>query len=124
MRRLKDILGRLKALREEKALKQERVAECLGIERSTYVRKELGEIPITTEEWIRLAEAMGKDPAYFFAPESPPPREKGSKRELLCKLYSSLNEAERDDLLCVIHLMLKKIKRKTVQNTLKMLCGM
>jgi len=117
----KEILGRLKRLRTEMDLRQEHMARCLGVDRTTYVRKERGSIPITTEEWIKLAEVTAKDPSFFFmhpgSVEDP-----GEDREaLLVKLYRALTAEERDELLCGIHLMLKGIRRKTVRNTLERL---
>lgn len=63
----KKVLKRLKALREKRSLLQEQVARCLGIDRTTYVRKEKGLIPITTDEWLQLAVTMKEDPAFFFS---------------------------------------------------------
>lgn len=119
----KDILERLKRLREEKDLRQEHMARYLGIDRTTYVRKERGSIPITTDEWIKLAEAMEKDPSYFFrcsmSADKDPSIE--DREALLLKLYRALTPEERDDFVCGIHLMLKGIRRKTVRETVERL---
>ena len=63
----REVLERLRALREELALNQDYLAKRVGVDRTTYVRKERGVIPITTEEWIKLAAAMDREPSYFFA---------------------------------------------------------
>lgn len=67
-----DILDRLKALRKELALRQESLAARLGVDRSTYVRKERGAIPITTDEWLKLAKALDREPSYFFVCSTKP----------------------------------------------------
>jgi transcriptional regulator with XRE-family HTH domain len=120
---VKKILNRLKSLREELALRQDYIAGRVGVDRSTYVRKEGGSVPITTEEWIKIAGAMGADPSYFFSacddktpgPE-PPPRER-----LLLRLYRSLRPAEQEDLVCAVYCKCRHIRRKAVQDTLKLL---
>lgn len=119
----KEILARLRTLREEKDLRQGYIARRLGIDRTTYVRKEQGIIPITTEEWIKLAEAMGKDLSYFFSLSSPVfnKNEIGAAEMLLLKLYRSLSPEERYDLICGINLLLKNVRRKETSETLEML---
>lgn len=117
----KDILGRLKSLREEKDLRQGFVAKRLGVDRTTYVRKEQGKIPITTEEWIRLARLMDKNPAYFFGSALDEVFDADRRAVLLVKLYSTLKRRERDDLICGVHMKLKDIKRKAVADALKTL---
>lgn len=113
----KEILARLKMLRVEKSLRQGHVARRLGIDRTTYVRKEQGAIPITTEEWLALAQTMEMEPSYFFnypcAPEE--------KEQLLLKLYRSLSREERNDLIRNIKAALKGVRRKTVTDTLERL---
>ena len=117
----KEILGRLKRLRTEMDLRQEHMARCLGVDRTTYVRKERGSIPITTEEWIKLAEVTAKDPSFFFKRPGSVEDSAEDRESLLVKLYRALTAEERDELLCGIHLMLKGIRRKTVRNTLERL---
>ncbi len=120
----KDILNRLKALREEKDLRQEYIARRLGIDRTTYVRKESGAIPITTEEWLKLADAMEQDPAYFFSLQRPyPDTPEGARERLLIKLYRSLSQRQKEEFICGIHIMLKGIKKKAVRDTLEELRG-
>lgn len=117
----KEILARLKRLRTDMGLRQEHMARCLGIDRTTYVRKECGSIPITTEEWIKLAEATEKDPSFFFMckGEERGPAEDGGA--LLSRLYRALTPEERDELVCGIHLMLKGLRRKAVREALERL---
>ncbi|MBI5588045.1 MAG: helix-turn-helix transcriptional regulator [Deltaproteobacteria bacterium] len=110
----KDILKRLKTLRIEKALRQEHVAKTLGVSRTTYVRKEQGTIPITTEEWVMLAEAMGKELGYFFSLSG-----MGDKEAFLLKFYRVLTPDERVDLLSGIDLIFKKAKRKEIVKALE-----
>ena len=117
----KEILGRLKRLRTEMDLRQEHMARCLGVDRTTYVRKERGSIPITTEEWIKLAEVTEKDPSFFFKHQGSVEDSAEGREALLVKLYRALTAEERDELLCGVHLMLKGIRRKTVRNTLERL---
>jgi len=115
MTALKKVLRRLKALREQSSLSQSVLAEALGINRSTYVRKELGYIPITTEEWIKIAERLNVKPGYFFLTERGIVKNCADDHErALISLYHSLKIMERDDLLTLIAIVFKGIKRKKV----------
>ncbi|MBI5969671.1 MAG: helix-turn-helix transcriptional regulator [Deltaproteobacteria bacterium] len=118
----KDILGRLKNLREEKAIRQESIARRLGIARTTYVRKERGAIPITTDEWLKLACAMKEEPSYFFSASSAAmglkKKYSNGREKLLLKLYRSLDGAEKDEFICTLSLALKDARKKTVRQTL------
>lgn len=120
----KDILGRLRNLREEKAIRQECIARRLGIDRTTYVRKERGAIPITTDEWIKLAYAMKEDPAYFFSVPAPhvmgglKKKYSNGKEKLLLKLYRSLDSEEKDEFICTLSLVFKDARKKTVRQAL------
>ncbi len=123
MTNTKEILNRLRALRKEKELRQEYVARQLGIDRTTYVRKERGLIPITTEEWLKLANTMDKDPSYFF--ESPASTDKKGVESpdemFILKLYRSLSMEDKRDLLSFIRLILRVTEKKGVKETLKKL---
>jgi transcriptional regulator with XRE-family HTH domain len=115
MLRTKEILRRLKVLREEKRLRQEHLARRLGVDRTTYARKEKGSIPLTTEEWLKLARAMGEEMEYFFTSSF---SDIEARERLLLKLYRSLSPSEQRDLLATMHLILKGIRRKKVQDAL------
>ena len=118
----KEILIRLKALREEKELRQEQIATCLGIDRTTYVRKESGAIPITTEEWLKLGETMEMDPSYFFGISGPNEYKDGDMKErLLLNLYKLLSPDDRDCMIAALRLLLKNVQSKGVQDALKQL---
>lgn len=118
----KDVLDRLKNLREELSLRQDYLAKRVGVDRTTYVRKEGGAIPITTDEWIKLANAMGREPAYFFSPgRDIPGPEPGQREALLVRLYKTLRPAEQDDLVFTVYSKCRCIRRKAVQDTLKLL---
>lgn len=118
----RDILERLKTLRKEMALRQENIAERIGVDRSTYVRKERGAIPITTEEWIKLAKVLNREPSYFFIC-APKAAETGlaMRERLLLKLYRSLRVNEQDEMICAVYMKLRNIRRKAVQETLRRL---
>ncbi len=114
----KEILLRLRVLRMEKRLRQSYLARRLGIDRTTYARKEKGTIPITTEEWLKIAGALDEEMDYFFiSPDSAD----GGRERLLLKLYRSLSPEEQSDLVASIRLMLKGIRKKAVQDTLERL---
>lgn len=49
---------KLRNLRKQKGLSQERVAKALCTDTSNYCRKERGEIKIHDEEWARLAQFL------------------------------------------------------------------
>lgn len=97
----------------------------MGIDRTTYVRKELGLIPITTDEWVKIADSVNEDPCFFFclagAPVDYSPLT--PKEETLMALYRSLRQGEREDFLVLLSVSLKHIKRKKVREALEKLCG-
>ena len=119
----REVLERLRALREELALRQDYLAKRVGVDRTTYVRKERGVIPITTEEWIKLAAAMDREPSYFFAGGAAVKPALAKREMLLLRLYRSLRPPEQDDFVCAVHLKCRSIRRKAVQETLKLLQG-
>ena len=116
MQNIKYILDRLRNLRIKKGLRQDQVAKVLGVSRTTYVRKEQGSIPITTEEWVRLADSLGKEPGYFFSLLS-----EDEKETLILKLYRALTPEERSDFLCAVDLVLKRVARKNIVQALEKL---
>ncbi len=121
---LKKVLIRLKALREQNSLSQSALAKTLGINRSTYVRKELGYIPITTKEWIKLAVRMKVNPGYFFLRDGGSAEELGDGRDMaLLALFHSLKGVEQRDLLTLIIIAFKGIKRKKVRENIARLRG-
>ncbi|HLE18133.1 MAG TPA: helix-turn-helix transcriptional regulator [Syntrophales bacterium] len=117
------VLKRLKSLREELALRQDYVAGRVGVDRTTYLRKEGGSVPITTDEWIKIAGAMGADPSYFFSScdEIKPQPELAPRERLLLRLYRSLRPAEQEDFVCAVYCKCRHIRRKAVQDSLKLL---
>lgn len=119
----REILKRLKVLREEKHVGQEYLARRLGVDRSTFARKENGSIPITTDEWVKLARAMDEEMNYFFSSSSSS-SDKDVRERLLLKLYRSLSLTEQRDLLGTMRLILKGIRRRKVQDTLNRLVGL
>jgi len=116
---VRKVLMRLKALREQRSLSQCLVAQTLGTNRSTYVRKELGYIPITTEEWIKLAARMDVEPGYFFEAASAASEEyQNTPDTALLALYRSLRVMEQRDLLTLIVIAFKGINRKKVKENI------
>lgn len=51
---IKNILEKIRVVRKQKGLTQENVAHVIGVERSTYVRKESGDIPLTISELLKI----------------------------------------------------------------------
>jgi hypothetical protein len=70
-----------------------------------------GTVPITTDEWLKLARAMGEEMEYFFTAAS---TNIEIRERLLLKFYRSLNHTEQRDLLGTIRLILKGMRRKRV----------
>jgi len=66
MRELHQILRRIASIRKEKEFTQARVAEALGLERSTYVRKEKGTIPLTLKDLLLIIEFLDIQPETLF----------------------------------------------------------
>ncbi|VAV83115.1 hypothetical protein MNBD_DELTA01-172 [hydrothermal vent metagenome] len=116
-------LKRLRNIRTSKRFSHEDLARGLGVDRTTYIRKEQGSIPITTEEWIKLALTLDEEPAYFFSSN-----EEGRSmvnveeaERILLKLYRSLTTEEQQDMANSLRLMLKGIKRKKVREAVELL---
>ncbi len=61
-----EMLDRLEALRKEKKLQENYMAEQLGIEKAEYIGKENGLIPITVKEWLRISNIMEVKLIYFL----------------------------------------------------------
>lgn len=53
-----ELLKQIRKIRKEKGFTQENVAKEIEVERSTYVRKEAGSIPITTKEFMKIAQFL------------------------------------------------------------------
>lgn len=104
MLKIKKILNRLKSLREARALLQEDVARSLGIDRTTYVRKEKGLIPISTKEWLKLAKTMEAEPEFFFDFSETVKKDclTSCDEDALLKHYRALNIKERKEFICAI----------------------
>ncbi|MDO8426327.1 MAG: helix-turn-helix transcriptional regulator [Deltaproteobacteria bacterium] len=67
---IKEMLDRLKALRKEKNLGQEYIAEQLGIDSTTYIEKENGLIPMTIKEWLQISNIAEVKLLYFLKDNS------------------------------------------------------
>jgi DNA-binding XRE family transcriptional regulator len=114
------ILYRLKMAREERGLRQDEMAQCLDIDRTTYLRKEKGQIPISTDEWLIISEILDKDPTHFFIDSEMSLEESPTELQehLIAKLYRALDEDDRRDFLFTIRLILKGVENKEVSETL------
>lgn len=117
---MKEILGRLRSYRVAKGLRQADMAEQIGVDRSTYVRKERGSIPISTEEWFLLSAALGKDVSLFFVGQGPPVRtERHLPDEALFKrLLRALRPDEKRYFFHAVTQMFKGVRRKDVASIL------
>ena len=118
------ILGKLKEARENSHLSQNFIASKLGINRTTFARKEQGDIPITTDEWVTLSSILEKDLSAFFDSTNSGETKENFKRptdeeKSLLTLYRSLNINEKTDFISTIRLLLKRVTRKKVQKTLE-----
>ena len=67
---LNEMLQRLKALRKDKNLKEEYLAEELGIDTDTYADKEKGEISFSVKEWLMMSNIMNVRLFYFLTGNS------------------------------------------------------
>jgi len=66
MNKIDNILNMIKQFRKAKLLTQSDVAQRLGVERSTYARKENGNIPFTLKEFLLIADILNISPVSFF----------------------------------------------------------
>jgi transcriptional regulator with XRE-family HTH domain len=60
---------KIRIKRIEKGLSQEYLAMKLGIDTATYGRIERGQIKLTINRFIEIANALETDPCYFFREE-------------------------------------------------------
>ncbi len=120
-----EILSRIRKLREEKQLKQDDLAKHLGIDRTTYLRKEKGQIPLTTDELLLIAEFLDEPPAGFLTKPSfdtLPGSGGGNLDEnenIILSIYRLLSSDERHDLLFSLRLILKGVENKSARKLLK-----
>ncbi|MEW6214785.1 MAG: helix-turn-helix transcriptional regulator [Nitrospirota bacterium] len=61
-----EILKRVREIRKAKGIKQEYLARELGMDRTNYSRKERGMIPMTVEEFLKVAKILEISPFQFF----------------------------------------------------------
>ncbi|MBW7956421.1 MAG: helix-turn-helix transcriptional regulator [Deltaproteobacteria bacterium] len=66
MKELDHILFRIVTIRKVKGYSQADVAEKLGIERSTYARKETGHIPLTLNDLLLIMQVLDIRPEALF----------------------------------------------------------
>lgn len=131
-----EILTRLRSLREDCEYSQDLIAKKIGINRTTYLRKEAGIIAITTDEWVRLSNILGVEVEYFFnlndGKRAKDKKSRGGNRGTeeedseaeegpLLRLYKTLTRRERAALITSLRSTLKDIKRKNVQQALNLL---
>ena len=67
---LVDMLQRLKTLRKDKNIKEEHLAEELGIDAETYADKEKGDIQFSLKEWLVMSNIMNVRLFYFLTGNS------------------------------------------------------
>lgn len=130
MKKTNLILKRLKDLRVKRDLPQDFMARGLKVDRTTYVRKEKGDIPITTEEWIKIASLLDVDVAMFFIfvdsssknDEDIIPLNKAEKKEKdLLNFFRALSDIEKKDMIETINLTFKRITSKSIHKLLSKL---
>ena len=117
---MQEVLGRLKSFRVAKGLRQADMAEQIGVDRSTYVRKERGSIPISTEEWLILSDALGKEISHFFREQGVPAgKEQQTPEEtLLWRLLKALRPEEKRYFFHAVSMMFKGVRRKEVASAI------
>jgi len=62
---------RLKEARKRKGLSQEKLAELVGVTRSTVAKWEIGDRAPKGDHLIKLSEVLGVSPSYFFEEHQP-----------------------------------------------------
>jgi len=65
----------LKEIRRKRGISQEKLAELVGVTRSTVAKWEIGERSPKGDHLIKLSEVLGVPPSYFFEPEEPQKQE-------------------------------------------------
>lgn len=64
--KLDKILCQIKFCRKEKELTQAKLGDALKVDRTTYVRKERGLLPLTLKEFLVIADFLDIPPEDFF----------------------------------------------------------
>lgn len=67
---VKEILEKIKALREKKGLTQQDMADGLFIQRVTYTQVELGKIELSLQRFFKICEVLGVTPEFFLFGET------------------------------------------------------
>ena len=62
--------NKLKAVRKERSLKQSELSELIFMEQSQYSRRERGKLPITDDEWDRIAKALTVNKEEIYESDS------------------------------------------------------
>lgn len=63
---LETVLHRLRSMRTRKGFTQEDIAKVIGCSSEDYSKKERGLSAFTTEEWLKIADALKMHMALFF----------------------------------------------------------
>lgn len=61
-----NILRRLYVMRKKRGYAQKAIAQAVGCSVDAYGRKEKGVLPITTEEWLKIADVLDMMVGTFF----------------------------------------------------------
>ena len=115
----RDTLAHKEVCVKRKKLKQDEIAKHLGIDRTTYLRKEKGQIPLTAEEFLLIADflelnllqvSLQNPHLHYSTLMMTGTRLKDEN--LLIRIYRLLNNDERRrDLLFSLRLILKGVER-------------
>ncbi len=126
-----DILNRLRIIRTIKGTSQKMMAQAIGCNKNEYTQKEKGTIPVTTEEWLKIAKTLDVPVESFFM-NIPFDTVEESKfllygfnrltsrgRMIIMALLDALLRAQWSEFRTKMHTRRKGTKRKTSDGVLK-----
>ena len=110
-----EVLKKLSTMRKKKGLTKDALAEALGCASGEYAKKEKGAAPISTGEWIKIAESMNVPVCAFFSNVS---MESAKDGNILLHGYNRLSTKGRTAIMALLNAFLRaqwsgtKVSRK------------
>ncbi|MBI2413363.1 MAG: helix-turn-helix transcriptional regulator [Deltaproteobacteria bacterium] len=110
-----EVLKKLSTMRKKKGISKETLSQAIGCGAGEYVKKEKGKAPISTGEWIRIAESMSVPVCAFFSNVS---TESAKDSNILLHGYNRLSTKGRTAIMALLNAFLRaqwsgaKVSRK------------
>lgn len=110
-----EVLKKLSTMRKKKGLSKEIMSQAIGCGTGEYAKKEKGTAPISTGEWIRIAESLNVPVCAFFSNVS---MDSAKDSNILLHGYNRLSTKGRTAIMALLNAFLRaqwsgaKVSRK------------